>query len=616
MAGPWEKYQPTEAPAAGPWTKYAADGEYRSPHSGLTRAERQAKLRALETQALPYNPTDGMSGGDRLMAGVGKSFVDTGAGLKQVGTSMAEYFVRSNPALFDDSTAGELRASLERQYADQAKREQRDSPLMSDGAGIGGNVVGTLAQLVAGPAVLARGTAALPAVLPRTLAGNAVQGATFGAAQPTTSDGGRVANAALGTALGSAGVAVPRAVAGSVRGVRSMLSPMTRADEVAVRTIQGEASNPAALMTPNPSQVTGGNRTLFEESLDPGVARLETKSRGLPDGRQSWAELDSRNNLARVEAVRGFAGDEAAVEAARAARDRTSGPLYAAAKRVEGVDTSRLVSQVDRLADGSKGRPAVQTGLRTVRDLLDGTTSVRELSNVRDTIGDMLSGKYGGDTGAALSGSRALIAVRDQLDNVLEKYAPQYGQARRAHIAGSKPINRMETGQALIGRASGNVDDPLTGAPVLTAHKFGGQVKNLDATARGATGFRKAKAANVLEPEDFTTIGAVQDDLARAAQRLKYGSGGGSHTDAQGMLGRRMAAGVMSKMPFGVGAVVESLQAAGEKRVAQALGQVLQDPQAYRQIAARLSVQERKLLERAMIRIGGTGGALTPALSE
>lgn len=162
----------------------------------------------------------------------------------------------------------------------------------------------------------------------------------------------------------------------------------------------------------------------------------------------------------------------------------------------------------------------------------------------------------------------------------------------------------------MLSKASGSITDPLTGAPVLTPFKFGGQVKNLDATARAATGFRKARAANVLEPDDFGTIDAISDDLTRQAQRLRYGSGGGSHTDAQGMLGKRLASGVMSKMPFGVGAVVESLQAAGQTRVATAMGQILQNPEQYRQIVMRLSAQERRLLESALSRAGGLGGAV------
>lgn len=477
------------------------------------------------------------------------------------------------------------------------------------------------------------------------------------------------------------GAAIPRVAGSSIRGARSLLSPIARADEAAARQIMAEASNPQSLLQANPSRVPGVSRSLFEESLDPGVARLETKARGMRDGQQSWVDLDSRNNLARVNAIGAFAGDDAAIESAKAAREAAAGPLYAAAKRQDGVDTSRLVSQVKRAITLNEGKPSVQAGLGRVRDLLTrevpeaeakknalaplqafidsgrkssgdfeaakaamtairrgevpagsfeskagsdalaaarkalkktevGQDKVRTLSNVRDEIGYMLSGKYGGESGAALAGSRELIGIRNQLDRVLEKYAPEYGQARRAFIQGSQPINRMELGQSLLGRATGNLDDPLTGAPLLSPHKFGGQVKNLDAAARAATGFRKAKAADILQQQDFTAIDAISDDLTRQAQRLRYGSGGGSHADAQGMLGKRLASGVMSKMPFGVGAVVESLQAAGQTRVAEAMGQILQNPEQYRQIAMRLSAQDRRLLESALSRVGGLGGSV------
>lgn len=139
------------------------------------------------------------------------------------------------------------------------------------------------------------------------------------------------------------------------------------------------------------------------------------------------------------------------------------------------------------------------------------------LDNVRKTMGDMLSGKYGGDSAAALAGSREIMAVKNQLDRVLAKQAPQYGQYIDAFRIASKPINRMQVGQTLLGKSSGTTIDPLTGQYALTPAAFGRSVKNLDSVARSATGFNKARAEDILEPADMRTIASVQDDLSRQA---------------------------------------------------------------------------------------------------
>lgn len=639
------------------------------------------------------DPTEGMSGGERFMAGVGKSLYDTGRGVKQ------------------------LFGGMSREEVDEQRRV--DAPLLSDGAAIAGNIAGTVGQIFIPGGVAARfasgagkartvagllgdrGVVAARAVkaatLPTTLRGAAAQGGVIGSLQQVGEGDSRVGNALMGGGLGFAGAAAPRVIGSVYRGTRNaVMSPtVSGAQREAVRTIRGEAANPDALMVANPSRVPGVTRTLFEETLDPGIARLETKSRGTG---LNWPAFDSRNNAARVTALRGFAGDEADIVQAVAARSKAADPPRTEALKVEGVDTSRLLSQIKRMEKAQEGRPQVQGALSGIRSLLTreipeaerkkaalsplaafvqgdkvsatnreaaraamtmirngempsakfiassgtaGTKASKDaaegalkaarkafakthagqdkaavLNNVRLTLGDMLAGKYGGDSGAALVGAKSLVAVKNQLDRVMAKYSPEWGESLDAFRKGSVPINRMETGQMLIKKGSGSQPDPATGMPQLMPGLFGGQVKNLDQLAKTATGFRKATADGVLGPQAMDMIGAVNDDLGRQMRRLSYGSGGGSHTNSQGELGKRLMVRALGRVIPGVNNAVEFMEGIAAKRVAIALEEVLANPSEFRRIAASLPPQERMLFQQVLSRIGGTTGALSPALAE
>lgn len=581
------------------------------------------------------DPTHGMSNWDLARAGAGESLATVIPGIKQAATES----VNRHLGLLDrtlrmggaDGAAdwigrhagAPVYGSVMRQRQEEADRREQDAPLNATWSGKAGLFGGSLLQMVGPGAVpklatrvpqLARAAPALEAVgaafMPKTVRGNAALGLMSGAVQPATGDGDRALNVALGGGLGAAGAAIPRVVGATSRASQNVFNflgsngPQRRAYDI----IRSEASNPDALLTPNPSAIPGVTRSLFEESLDPGVARLETHSRGTKGS--GWIERDSTNNAARINAVREFAGDEAQLADAITARGAATDPLYAAGRRVTGVDTSRLMKQVERLITTEDGRPAVQHGLTTIRDLLASPTGSngQTLANIRLTIGDMLSGKFGGKSGAALQGSRALMAVQDQLDRVLAKASPEYSRANATYRAMSQPISQMQTGQLLLKRATGSIEDPLTQLPVFSASKLGQQIKSLDTTARSATGFRKAKAGDILMPEHMATLTAVNDDLARSAQRLKYGSGGGSHTASQNGLLARLASQGLGRVVPGIGPAMEFLRDAGATRVQTALTEVLQNPAQYRAIHARLTRPEQGLLEQAMIRLGGTAG--------
>jgi hypothetical protein len=549
------------------------------------------------------DPTQGMGVGQRVAAAAGSAM----DGLKETVIQLANtgaYKGQPDPG----------RAVREASEARVDERRRLDQPLLDSPAGLTGNILGTLGpMLIPGLAAsryasLAPGAAATvrAATLPTTVRGATVQGAAIGAMQPLGADDSRLMNAGIGGLAGFGGSAAPRVVAGGLRGLMSPIRHVTESgvDRRVADVIRQEAQNPQGLMVPQPSAIPGVQRTLAEESKDAGIARLERNARSTGQG---FDVQDRANNSARVAALRTIGGDPAQLKAAEQARDAAARAAKAAAFQVKGVDTSRLVSQLERGEARLAQRPAIAKALAEVRTLLQtpGADTVAGLYNVRKTIGDMLSGSYGGDSSRALAASAELLAVRGQLDRVMAKNAPAFRQYLDAYRSGSVPINRMQLGNELIDRGAGSaIPDPITGDPVLTPAAFSRASGNLDKTAAAATGFRKAKADNYLRPQDRTVIAGVQDDLERRSFAATAGSGGNSHTFERGMLDKRMAASMAARIP-GLNIALAELERVGQRRLEMKLAQVLANPAQARSLLARMPEAERRVVENAIRQAGG-----------
>lgn len=162
---PWERdwSQPAPGEAAAPWNR-----NWDAPDVGKHD---------------PVKATDGMSGMDRFLAGAGKGFTDVGRGIGQrFRATMGVYGGDRGRAAADS-----LGLATE---ADVAEARKRDAPLMDTGAGVFGNVVGSVASLA--PAMFVPGA--------NTVAGASAIGALSGAARPTVegeSVAGNIATDAL-----------------------------------------------------------------------------------------------------------------------------------------------------------------------------------------------------------------------------------------------------------------------------------------------------------------------------------------------------------------------------------------------------------------------------------
>lgn len=156
------------------------------------------------------DPTEGMSGTEKFLAGMGKSIADTGRGLGQMVGLVSQQEV-------DDAAA-------------------RDKALMDTGAGSVGNVTGQIAQLALPGAGIAKG-AQVANVGTRLLAGGAkgaiaragAGSAAFGASQPVLTGETRLGNAAMSGAAGAAGQGVVSGIGALAQPAKAALSPAVAA---------------------------------------------------------------------------------------------------------------------------------------------------------------------------------------------------------------------------------------------------------------------------------------------------------------------------------------------------------------------------------------------------
>lgn len=102
------------------------------------------------------DPNAGIGRGRQFLEGIGASIDQTIGGLKQAGTSAADYFMRSNPALFGGDNLQETMAA---QQAEEVERRRINDQM--GGWGTAGQIAGTVGQILA-PGGVAKLAARVP----------------------------------------------------------------------------------------------------------------------------------------------------------------------------------------------------------------------------------------------------------------------------------------------------------------------------------------------------------------------------------------------------------------------------------------------------------------------
>ena len=467
--------------------------------------------------------TDGMSGFDKFAAGLGKSVYDAGRGIGQLVGAVSQ----------DDIKAA----------------RKMDAPLMDTGAGMVGDIAGTVgmallpggllkgAGAVAGsPALSALGSTLMA---PKTIPSALAVGSGMGFIQPAESLGERATN----TGIGAAATAVVPAASRAFGAAKSAVEPFYESGQ---QQIMGRALNRAAgdqapqaraALAGASELVPGSLPTAGQASRNAGIAALERASSAIdPTVTTAYAERMAQQNAARVGALRDMAGTDGQRALFSADRETAAQQLYDSAYKA-GVDLRRDAAtgqfltkaqqaarkgEITKLMQTPAMQEAADKAMNLMRNdpnlkgqVLNPAGSVQGLDYTRRALSDMIGSTQGNE-------QRILINLRDRLDTTLNTISPKYAEARSTFSEMSKPINQMDIAQHIADRSIRPLDD------VIKPGQFAGLLN--DQTAKTATGFKGATFDKVMSPEQIGLLGAIKDDLARAEFAKNAGRGAGSDT--------------------------------------------------------------------------------------
>jgi hypothetical protein len=463
----------------------------------LVAAQNQTSKPALpETN---YSPTEGMSGPERFLAGLGKSLHDIGQGAGQA------------LGLVKDT--------------DVAETKKYDAALMKTGAGMAGNLTGNLG--------LGAATMAIPGA--NTFVGGALTGAALGALEPTAGNESRAKNALAGGVFGSA---IPAALNLGKAAKSIFYDPLAAQNKIiggALTKVSGQDAEKVAeaLRNAAPGATPGVKLSAATISGNPGLAALEDALRNVvPNGELNRSALANRAALA--DALRGIAKTPEDMAAALAERGAKAEQLYGKA-RAEGIDLASLTPEAkDRLAKFQQNMQSripeeISNKAKKISEIegvpMDNSTSIEYMHFIKKAIDSEISkAKVSGDKDLA----KAYSGLQETLLNGMGEFSKSYDTARQTFSKMSDPINQMELGQALANKlipsTAGDIPASLNYAGLATA------MRNPDRLAQQATKFSGAKMENVLTPEQLSTVKGVTSDASKIAEALKLGMGEGPAT--------------------------------------------------------------------------------------
>lgn len=484
-----------------------------SMDAGSARSKAEADTAAW---AKTINPTDGMSGLEKFVAGYGKAGVDIARGV------------------------GQMVGLVDRN--DVAESRKRDEALMNTGAGTAGNIAGNVAALAP--------TAFVPGA--GTLGGAAAIGALTGLAQPSTSTGETLKNTAIGGVSGPVAVLAGRGIGALYQGAKALVEPFYAGgrERIAGRVLQDFAADPSAVAAVGGRQgptITGSAPTLSEVSKDTGIATLERSlSQQDPKIAAAFGQRAMDNNASRVGVLQRLAGDDSTRAAAVAAREAAAGDAYQAATQATYPVDGKLADLLNRPAvrqameraksmAANQGRPFTfevdsRTGLGGLGNQSAQTSrqiTGQGLQDLKMALDEMLTDPASGFAGKA---GDVVKNLRGQITNWMEEANPAFRTARTAYAEASKPVNAMDVGRRLLDKTTSNIRD-LSGNQRLQANAFSRALNDEQSLVRQATGFKGVNALeDVLTPQQMAGLDAVRNELELAANLSSSANGPGSQT--------------------------------------------------------------------------------------
>lgn len=481
-----------------------------------SQSDPNAKYKAM-SKPVPVDPTEGMSGTQKFLAGAGKAFVDVGRGVGQL------------VGLTSQSEINEAKVL--------------DAPLMKTGAGIAGNVAGNVASFLP--------TLAIPGA--NTLTGAALVGAGMGAIQPVASDDSRLVNTVMGGGGGLVGQGVANAVGRAVRPVQSSLPPQ-------LSSLAGKAEDLGIPLTV--AQRTGSRPLAITESVLENLPfTADTQLAGKAAQRSAF-------NRAALQTI-GENSDVASPEVLNAARTRISQTFQdLSARNVVGLDDQFLsaLAKVDESRTVFSS-PKIQETVEKAMELASkGKITGREYQKVRSSLGKQANSAF--NTDAELG--QALKSIKGALDeaatrSISEADKDAWGVARQQWQA-LKVIEKASAPTSA-DAVAGNVSPAKLAAALNTIDKnfkFGTGQQQLGDVARIGQAFIKDQV-----PNSGTAQRQFYQQLLENPMRIVPGAAGIGSVPIQALLnsapGQRYLMGGLlpPSLPLGVAGLVGQRALAG-----------------------------------------------------
>jgi len=185
------------------------------------------------------------------------------------------------------------------------------------------------------------------------------------------------------------------------------------------------------------------------------------------------------------------------------------------------VDIPKNLTRAGDKINALWNRPAMQDAVKDAVTLArnEGVNLETEAGTVKglDYVGRALQDKIAKATPGS-NEARVLTDLRKNFLLNLDEISPKYAEARNTFTAMSKPLNAMDTVQAIANKSVSGINDRLTPAAFARALR--------DETAQAATGFNKATLANTLSPQQLSTLQKIRQDLQRADFAQSAGKSG------------------------------------------------------------------------------------------
>ncbi|MDE2105944.1 MAG: hypothetical protein KGL39_52465, partial [Patescibacteria group bacterium] len=465
--------------------------------------------KAIEYDTEKADPTKDQSGLDNFIAGIGKSFADTGRGL------------------------GQMVGAVSRK--DVAESRKLDDALMNTTGGKIGNFTGEVATTL--PLAFVPGA--------NTVKGATLIGSLSGLARPSESTGETLVNTGLGGLAGGGSILAGRGAAAAYQGATGLLRPLTEKgrQQIAAEVLQASATDPAkAVANLKNAQVfvPGSVPTVGQGANDAGLAQLERTLLNNPDTAQSIQRAYEAQQAARTSAVAGVAGTPEHRAAIEEGRRIFANQDYAHAF-AQGMDADMaraLSPQIANLMERPSIQEAKGVAIRLAKE------NGQELSNFgsvqgMDWLVKALNNKI---SAAAAPGSsigkeelRALMQTKNDLMSVIEQVSPAYKEAMANYAAMSKQVNAANVAADLQSRLYKNAhwgSNKEMGSTYQTE-----LLKALDSVKK-QTGM-DMPINKVMNPKDLTALEGVARDLARKENAQNLGRAVGSPT-MQNMMGQNL----------------------------------------------------------------------------